>query len=312
MQIEIKRYNSSLKHDWDNFVKTAKNGTFLFHRNFMEYHSDRFIDLSLLFYHQNKLVALLPANVSENVAYTHQGLTYGGFILNEQATTKLVLHLFEALKNYLTKEGVFELIYKAIPHIYHKQPAEEDAYALFRYKAKLIGCSVSSCIKIKDQNNYSTLRKRGIKKAQTNNLLVNESTDFATFWQILDLNLQNSHNTKPVHSLAEITLLKKEFPNNIRLFEVKSQASTLGGCVVFDMPHIAHVQYISASEAGKQIGALDFLFDHLISNIYSNKEFFDFGISTEKNGTILNEGLISQKEGFGARGIVYNTYQLHF
>lgn len=34
----------------------------------------------------------------------------------------------------------------------------------------------------------------------------------------------------------------------------------------------------------------------LIRNIYSNRRYFRFGISTEKGGTVLNEGLLAQKE----------------
>jgi hypothetical protein len=43
---------------------------------------------------------------------------------------------------------------------------------------------------------------------------------------------------------------------------------------------------------------------------YCNISIFDFGISTENSGFFLNEGLLFQKESFGGRAIVYETYKL--
>lgn len=310
MEIKIEKYDSELKDAWDDFVDYSKNATFLFYRDFMEYHTHRFTDASLMFYHKNKLIALLPANIVGDVLYSHQGLTYGGLILGTSCTTKLILDIFDSLKSYLKDSGITRLIYKTIPHIYHKLPAEEDLYALFRNEARLIGRSVSSCIVQKDRIRFSELRRRGIQKAEDCHLIVKKGVRFRSFWKILTDNLVHKYNVAPVHSVSEIEYLKSLFPTSIHLFEVWNSERILGGCVVFDTGRVAHIQYISASEKGKECGALDYLFDYLIQKIYVTKPYFDFGISTEQNGTILNESLIFQKEGFGGRGIVYDTYQL--
>ena len=63
----------------------------------MDYHSDRFNDHSLLFYHKEKLVALLPANEKEKDVHSHQGLTYGGLIISEHTNAQTVLNIFEEL-----------------------------------------------------------------------------------------------------------------------------------------------------------------------------------------------------------------------
>ena len=78
MPIDVIKYNSNMKAEWDAFVETSKNGTFLFMRNYMEYHSDRFADHSLMFYCNNRLLAVLPANIreSEKTLVSHGGLTY--------------------------------------------------------------------------------------------------------------------------------------------------------------------------------------------------------------------------------------------
>ena len=67
---------------------------------------------------------------------------------------------------------------------------------------------------------------------------------------------------------------------------------------------------MASSAIGKEIGALDFVLNDLIKNIYRDYKYFDFGISNENNGQFLNEGLIAQKEGFGARAICHDFYKI--
>ncbi|NDW10431.1 GNAT family N-acetyltransferase [Dysgonomonas sp. 520] len=308
--IEIKPYNTALKEEWDSFVSVSKNGTFLFKRDFMEYHSDRFRDFSLLFYKEGKLLALLPANKVEDVLHTHQGLTYGGFVLSEKCGIIVLMEIFERLISFLKEQGVKKMIYKTVPHIYHRLMSDEDLYVLFRHEAQLIARSISSCVTLPNTVKYSENRRRALKRAVKNNIIVQESDDFSGFWLLLESNLQDRFDVKPVHSLEEIELLKSKFPQNIKLFEAKKDGQVQAGCVVFEMPQIVHVQYISSSENGKMTGALDAVFDYLIGEYYQGKRYFDFGISTEKGGEYLNEGLITQKEGFGGRGIVYDIYEV--
>lgn len=310
MDIEIKKYDSTYKEIWDNFVVNSKNGTFLFYRDFIEYHSDRFIDFSLLIYLKNKLIAVLPANIKGKTLYSHQGLTYGGLILSTYIKAIHVIEIFQKLNYFLVKIGVSQLIYKSIPHIYHKQPSEEDLYALFLNDAKLVSRSISSCIYLDEKISFSKLRIRMRDKALAKGLTVRENSDFESFWAILRKNLKNKYQTEPTHSLLEIESLKANFPNNIFLYEVYDGTIVLGGCVLFIWRNVAHVQYISSSKQGREVGAIDLLFDQLIISLYNTVDIFEFGTSTESGGKYLNEGLISQKEGFGARGIVYDTYKL--
>lgn len=311
MEIKPVVYSKSLSIQWDNFVSSSKNATFLLYRDFLEYHKDRISDFSLIFLKKNRIIGILPANKkNESTIWSHQGLTYGGIITDENMTSPLMLELFDCLMLFLADQGFKEFIYKPIPHIYHRMPSEEDLYALFRHHAELISRNISSCIYNNTSVSYSQLRKRGIKKALNRGLTISESNNFTLFWQILEVNLLQKHGVKPVHSLDEIQYLKLKFPNNIKLFEVGYMEQIIGGCVTFETDKVVHIQYISASEGGKQAGALDLLFDQLIKKAQSEGKHFDFGTSTEQGGNILNEGLISQKEGFGARGIVYDTYRL--
>ena len=79
---------------------------FLFDRNYMEYHSDRFIDHSLLFFQDSKLLCLLPANVHEGILYSHEGLTFGGIISDRQMKVSFLLDVFDALSEHCKKEGI--------------------------------------------------------------------------------------------------------------------------------------------------------------------------------------------------------------
>ncbi|MCR4773228.1 MAG: GNAT family N-acetyltransferase [Prevotella sp.] len=307
---EIRPYTEDKEQEWNEFVENSKNGTFLFNRNYMDYHRDRFNDYSLMFYLKGSLHAVLPANKQGDTLYSHQGLTYGGLILNSKAKAGTTLTLFQEMNEYLKTRDFKHIIYKPTPWIYHSIPAEEDLYALTNIcHARIIAREISSTIFLKNKIRFSELRRRCVNKAHKNGIEIRQSDDYTTFWNILNNNLYSKYNVHPVHSLDEIYLLAHRFPREIKLYMAYKDDKTMGGSVVFVMKNVVHTQYISASEEGKRIGALDALFDYLInSDIFADKEYFDFGKSTEQNGQLLNNSLIFQKEGFGGRGVCYDHY----
>ena len=307
---EIKPYLPELKSEWDAFVSASKNGLFLFYRDYMDYHHDRFPDHSLLIYRRNKLYALLPANKKGNILYSHQGLTFGGLIVNQHFTTAEAVTVLQLMNAYLHNEGLQKVVYKAIPWLYHQQPSEEDLYAIYRTtKARLVARDIATVVKIDAPLSCYQIRKSGIKKANQNGITIEESNRWTDFWHILTANLQTKYHVRPVHTLTEIEMLKARFPNNIRLFTAQQNGKVLGGTVVYEYGNVAHTQYISASLEGKKLHALDLLFDKLIHEVYQDKAWFDFGKSTEQQGTILNESLIYQKESFGGRAVCYDWYE---
>jgi len=309
---KILLYKENFKEEWDKFVEKSKNSHFFFKRDFMEYHRDRFEDYSLMIFEGNKLISILPCNVNNREIYSHQGLTYGGFLIDNSMKLPKFLKLFEEVLNFLRKEGFKRLIYKVIPYIYHKIPAEEDRYALFIHNAKLIRRDTNTVIYLGNYiaSNYQERKKRYIKKAQKSGIVVKESNNFKKYWDLLSNVLWNRYKVKPVHSLEEILYLKRKFPNNIRLFVAEQRGKLLAGTVVFENKFTVHTQYLANSEEGRKIGALDFIIHKLLTEIYSHKKYFSFGISNEKEGRFLNEGLISWKEGFGARVVVHDIYEV--
>lgn len=308
--MEIRRYRREDKELWNSFVSKARNATFLFDRNYMDYHADRFDDNSFMFYHKGKLKAVLPANVAGDTLYSHQGLTYGGLLLDKKATVEDVLECFDSLNSWLRENDISKVVYKALPWIYQQYPSEEDLYALtWKCKAQLISRNIASTIVIDNKLKFAESRKSGIRKALSLNIEVGESNDVDGFWHVLEDNLGNRYNAKPVHTASEMKLLMSRFPNNIRLYVAKMNGEIVGGTLIYVTPQVVHTQYISASVEGKKHGALDLLFDYIINKVYANCRYFDFGKSTEQGGAYLNEPLIFQKEGFGGRGVCYDWYQ---
>jgi hypothetical protein len=309
MRIDITRFQAGDRERWDRFVRESKNGTFLLARDYLEYHADRFEDASRLVECDGSLVAVLPANRVGDQLHSHQGLTYGGLIVGPDMTTPVMLEVFTALHGTLKVEGWRGLHYKTIPHIYHLYPAEEDRYALFRHDARLTRRDVLAVVQPQARAPVQTRRRRGSRKAVSAGITVaEEAAGWAEYWDILTENLQAQHGVPPVHSLAEIQRLAGLFPANIRLFAARDAGVMVAGCVIYDSPRVAHVQYIASSTRGRAVSALDLLFSTLIEHVFSSKPWFDFGISNEQQGRHLNVGLIEMKEGFGARAVAHDFY----
>ncbi len=311
--IAVKRYTQADREQWNVFNKNAKNGHFMFDRNFMEYHSDRFTDHSLLFFDDDRLTALLPVSEKEGVLYSHGGLTYGGFLSDTNMKQTTMNACFDALLKYAKENGFTKFVYKCIPYIYHKQPAEEDRYALYANGAKLMCVDASTYVNLDDPLRMQKQRERHIKKALKEGVEVREFTelqDFETFIAMENDVLARRHDTKAVHTGQELKMLRDRFPENIHLIAAVKDGEMIGGTVLFVSDTVVHTQYLGANETGRRIGALDLAVSKVIEQYRGKKHWLDFGISTEHGKIYLNEGLISQKEGFGGRTGVYEIWQI--
>jgi hypothetical protein len=309
--MHVERYDDRRQPEWDAFVARSKNGTFLLQRGYMDYHRDHFHDYSLLVRDDGgRVLAVLPAHADGARLLSHNGLTYGGFVTGADMKTPLMLGVFEAVAEQLRREGFSAWGYKTIPHIYHHHPAEEDRYALFLAGACLVRRDVLAVLDRRDRPPYQERRARGVQKARREGLTVVEERAFGEFWEVLCENLRQRHDVEPVHTLTEIELLRGRFPAHIRLFTCRKENRMLGGTVIYESTMTAHVQYIASTEEGRREGALDLLFDRLLTGPLADKPYFDFGISNEEGGRMLNRGLIDQKEGFGARAVAHDHYTL--
>ena len=309
--MNITRYSPELKLLWDEHISNSRIPHFMFNREYMDYHSQKFKDCSLIFStDKNEIVGVLPANENGNNLISHEGLSFGGLILSKMATANEIQNIFECLLNWLKDSTKFKkFIYKRVPDIYCIQPNQEDAYFLNLIGANLIRRDLSTTINLRSPLPMQKMRKRLSKKAIKTNVKIEKSTP-GEIWPIIDEVLNSQHNTKPVHSLTEMEKLSSAFIDNIFSWSAKLNEEVVACVVIFLTSRVAHAQYIANSDQGREIGALDLLFTELIENQYSKVDYFDFGISTENQGKFLNAGLIGQKQGFGGRGIVHDFYEL--
>lgn len=312
--ISIEIYKPELKAQWDEVVRSSRNGTFLHLRDYMDYHSDRFSDMSLVASQDGKLLTVLPACREGDTLYSHRGLTYGGWLMplrHFDVTT--MLEVWNNALELLRHEGIKCIVYKPVPHIYHRYPAEEDIYAAFRSSAVLTQCNVSATIDLDEPIPFDRGNKSNVNTAIKNGVVVQESGDWEGYWRLLDGLLMEKYGKHAVHSIEEIKLLHSRFPNNIKLYTAAVADQLLAGVVMYYCANeVAHCQYIASSQQGRELKALPLLFDFLIKQAdCDGYRYFDFGISTEQGGQYLNEGLSSQKCRMGGRGIVYNTYEIN-
>lgn len=318
--IDIVRYSSPKANEWNEFVKDSKNGNFLFLREYMDYHSDRFSDYSLMYYGlvkgKEKLIAIMPANADGDVLYSHQGLTYGGLILSKKIHLSQVEQIFEATKSCLSNNGFKTWIYKQIPTIYHRYPAQEDEYLLWKLNAVKVSCNVLLVAElplVKENRLLSSGKLGDCHSLERQGYILNLNSRLDDFWPILESNLKLHHNSKPVHTLAEMKLLQERFPSNIICATAQSpEGEILAGAVLYNFDDIVKTQYLSASEAGRKIHVMDFLILSLIDYYrrLSQYRYIDFGTNMNDEKTDVNYGMINQKEGFGARTVACNIYQI--
>lgn len=313
-KITVKRYEIADSGCWNAYVKEAKNGLFLFDRNYMDYHKDRFSDHSLIFVKDEKIVALLPANEQQGFLISHGGLTYGGLILGENAKQHTVNECFEVLCSYLKTQGIGKVRYKTMPHIYHKLPSEEDKYALYRCGAKLAETHTSTVINLKVPAKMTKGRKAQISRAKREGVTIQKlehEQHYGMFMNLENSVLESRHNVRAVHSAEELYLLHSRFPERIHLYGALLSGELIAGAVIYEYDQVIHTQYLAANDTARTMGALDLTIATIIDEYRNSKQWFDFGDSTEKGGKYLNEGLIAQKEGFGGRTNVCEVWEMN-
>lgn len=314
--ISIERYNPAHRAEWDDFVARSRNGTFLLQRGYMDYHSDRFRDCSWMAYQNGKLRAILPANIDDaGTLHSHQGLTYGGWITPVgHLDGEDLLKIFGRALEVWSKEGIRELDYKRIPYIYCRTSADEDLYALFRLGAVQTGCGLSSAINLREGVGFNQMQRRHLRKSQALPLTISEETNVGPFMGLLIDCLQERHGVNPVHTCGEMQMLRDRFPQNIRVFVLKldGEAAPQAGVCMYDTGTVAHAQYIATTPQARELNLLTPLFHHLITDVFADRPYFDFGISTEDNGRYLNTGLLRQKFSYGGTGVTYDRYSLKF
>lgn len=309
MTVDVRRYGPELASDWQSLLADSRNGLFLFDRAYMDYHSDRFPDFSAIAYVDGKAAVAIPATRRDgrDEAFSHSGLTFGGFIIRRDLRGEAALACIDALLDSMRDWGAAELEVRLLPQFLAAYPSAEADYALWRRGFTLVRRDLSSALPLRERHlAFNTSKKQAVAKAKKAGLAIS-SGRLADFHALLGTVLEERHGVAPVHSLEELELLGSRFPDRIFLRSVERDGQMLAGIVVYRYPTAWHTQYMAASDEGRKLGALDFVVAELIEEATeSGANWLSFGTSTTGQGHHLNEGLLWQKESFGARSVVHD------
>ena len=310
-KFHVERYNSDFRRLWDDFIVNSKNGWFLFQRDFMEYHADRFCDHSLVVLNEkNSIVAILPAHeIKERNCvklYSHNGLTFGGLLYNNKTTISEVGEILNNIFRYCEETNIRELNIKVIPFYYHISPAQEDLYFLLNSSAEVTRCDVSSVIDLRSDFKIDRSRRRGEKHALLAGLTVRRTDDIEKFMRIVECRLNEKYDVSATHKSNELRYLMDKFPENIFLLGVYTGTNKMiAGGLFFKSQSVMTAQYIFANQEDMNLHPIDMLVSDVLQNYCHGLNYFNYGISTVDEGKQLNLNLISKKEGFGARAVTH-------
>ena len=309
----IKRYEHKDYDSWNDFIGKAKNATFLFHRDFMEYHKDRFEDFSLMVFVNEKLVAVLPANRVGEIVYSHQGLTYGGLVYSDKINGKEVAGILDCLLSFFKENLIKSFYFKPIPVFYPLKGNCETDFFLLKKGAFLDKKEMNLAINLAMPLAISKSKLKHFRKIEKLNLELVEENQFESFWElVLAPRLLAKYNAKPVHTIQEITKLKESFSNNIKQYSVYYNDAIIAGVTIFETETVVKSQYGATTEKGEELRALDFLFISLIEKYKKEgKLFFDMGIVNDDNEKGYHAGLLKQKEELGCTVYSQDFYKMN-
>lgn len=317
MGLEIRRYDAAQRTSWDALVRASRNGVFLFERDYLEYHADRFDDASLVVWRDGEPAALLPAHRVEGadgpLLVSHGGLTFGGLVLRSDLGARDTLDIVDALLPALRGQGWRALRVRPVPHIFHRLPSEDALHALLRHGARIVRTDLAHTVDLARRPPLAGGRRNALARARRAGVQVRRSDDWAAAWPLVEAVLGARHGTRPAHSLPEIQALARCF-DRIALHAAFADASAaprpLAVVVTYAYDGVLHTQYMAASDEGREVGALDAVIASLLDDAPAGTRWLSFGASTHDEGRQLNAGLAAQKEMFGARPTILTTLEL--
>jgi Acetyltransferase (GNAT) domain len=324
MTLTVRRYETRDVEEWDSLVAASWNGTFIHGRRFLSYHGQRFRDSSLVIEDdKGNMAGVFPAAVDpaqDDTIISHPGLTYGGVVHRGPLRGGAMLEALQAIAEAYRAAGFRRLIYKAVPHVYHKVPSADDLYALFRLDALRYRCDLSAAIDLASHVRLRKNRRNDLGNARRACVRIETGLSYLeAFWAVLEKNLRTKYDARPVHTLEEITRLHNMFPEQIECMVGKANDEVVAGVVLFRAERVTHLQYSSstvsqfADSRARRVAASAHT-AVLARAIEDSKDrgarYFDFGASNEREGRVLNQGLYQFKASFGAGGVVHEFYEL--
>lgn len=315
-ELIIVPFRQKYEQEWDRFVsEDAVNGTFLQSRNFLNYHpKERFVDCSCLMFKGDKLIAVVPGcvvNDSENKIFSsHSGSTFGGLVIHKKHYyASYVIDMIKMLESYLQNNGFTKCVLKITPDLFCKEKSDLLEYAL-TYCGYDSYSELSTYIDFDDYNkdfrkNFSHGQKENLKYALKKGMRIKIMSSDDAICEFHDVLVKNllKFDTKPVHSKEELM----DFKNNrlkdiVDFYGVYYEEKMIAGTMLFKFGQTLHTQYLAADAEYYEYRPMTFLYYNLIELAQnSGYKKLSWGISTEKQGTVLNESLVAFKESFGSK-----------
>lgn len=306
MNLRICRYDPSMADLWNSLVASSKNGLFLFDRRYMDYHAERFLDVSAVVLDGDELIAAMPASLHGEDAISHGGLTFGGLVVRARLRTPDILALFEALCQNMATWGARSLTVKPVPAPFCAQPSGELEYALWSRDFKLSRREIASIVPLARALSPTKAKLRDARRAAKIGCEV-QDTSITDFFPLLQGVLRTRHGTDPVHSLGELAALQESFPERLLVRCAWLGGVPVAGTLLFRYGSVWHTQYLATSEAGRNANALDLVISTAMEEAAAaGAEWFSFGTSMDDRE--VNERLLWQKESFGARTLLFDSW----
>jgi hypothetical protein len=315
--VRARPYAADDRDAWDDLAARSWNGTFLHTRRYLSYADGAFADASLVVEGpKGRIAGIFPAAVHQSdpaLIESHEGTSYGGLVHDGSLGGERMLAALEAIADRYYHDGKRVLRIKTVPHVYHRVPAEDDVYALFRLGAARTRCHLASVIDVHDRPAPSKRRTRSLRKAERAGVRIERGPELIEpFWSVLTERLAGKHDAAPFHTLAQMRQLQSLFPEQVECVAGTLDGAVVAGVVLFHTQRVVHAQYIGSNERGYDACAVDLILERCLDECRRRGgRWFSLGNSTLYGGRVFSESLFRFKAEFGAGSVAHESYELN-
>jgi|SRR6185369_15361428 len=319
-KIQVSPFTEALAEEWDSFIQNdSRNGGIFHERGFLEYHPvGRFMDASLVLRTKNKIVGVLPAARQEAEqgwrVVSHPGSSAGGLVYQRQQGLREMLEMLEIALFYYREMGALSLELRLAEPIFSDPGDGELAYLLWHRGFRLATREISSCVDLqsgatweqfgrkKNSNDIRRLKNVGVKIELLN--------DPSEIYSLIEGNLDNRYAKRPTHELAELTDIKRRYPERLHFWAAVLDGRPIATVVTFVVNRTAiHDFYIAMDYSYARLQVMPLLFYSLFAYYQAQGfKWFNFGISSR--GDWIKWGILEFKERMGGRATCRDTWIL--
>lgn len=309
--------------EWEQFWKTAVNGTLFNSLKFLSYHpKDRFNSHHIVFRRKGNMVGIFPAVIlteedGSQTYISHPGASYGGPAYSPKLQYHHIESMMNALVEYARDIKVDRIKITPPPVIYNEHPEQAFHFALWRTGFKIIRNELTQVVKLdfeEDEllnslvNKTRTAYRKAAKLGLTFRQIENPTqAEFDRFWEILEEN-RAGLGVVPAHTQAEIELLHKLLPENLMMAVIEQDGKIISEIWNFICNDRTVLEfYMAHQEPYQKLRPVPFLTYH--SLIWAKRQgfkYFDFGISSIWGDPTW--GLLKFKENFMAKHYLRQTF----